>query len=34
MNAAGAMIKEEKVDEFVKIAKEVLNKSSLEEVVH
>ncbi|MBU0628424.1 MAG: DHH family phosphoesterase [Nanoarchaeota archaeon] len=34
MNAAGAMIKEENVDEFVKIAKQVLGKKSLEEVVH
>ena len=31
--AAGAMIKEEKVEEFIKIAKEVLNSYSLEEVV-
>ena len=34
MNAAGAMIKEENVDEFVKIAKQVLGKTSIEEVVH
>jgi len=32
--AAGAMIKEEKVDSFIKIAKQVLSKQSLEEVVH
>ncbi len=34
MFAAGAMIKEEKVEEFVKIAKQVMGKKSLEEVVH
>jgi single-stranded-DNA-specific exonuclease len=32
--AAGAMIKEDKVDEFVKEAKRVLSKKGLEEVVH
>jgi RecJ-like exonuclease len=32
--AAGAMIKEEKVEEFIKAAKQVLGKESLEEVVH
>ena len=32
--AAGAMIKEEDADEFVKVAKEVLGKHGLEEVVH
>ncbi len=34
MNAAGAMIKEEKIDDFIKTAKEVLGKYSMEEVVH
>lgn len=34
MNAAGAMIKEDRVEEFIKTAKEVLSKHSLEEVVH
>jgi len=33
MNAAGAMIREEKIEEFIKAAKEVLGKESLEEVV-
>ena len=34
MNAAGAMIKEEKVDEFINTAKQVLENESLKEVVH
>ncbi len=34
MNAAGAMIKEDDVDRFIKTAKQVLGKYSLEEVVH
>ena len=34
MNAAGAMIKEEIVDDFIKAAKQVLGKFGLEEVVH
>jgi len=34
MFAAGAMIKEEKVEEFVKVAKQVMGKKSLEEVIH
>ena len=33
MFAAGAMIKEEKADEFIKEAKRVLGKRGLEEVV-
>lgn len=34
MNAAGAMIKEEDVEKFTKVAKQTLGKMGLEEVVH
>ena len=33
-NAAGGLIKEEKVNEFINVAKEALGKKALEEVVH